>query len=78
MIRVLHVMVYFGLWCFTPLSTTFQLYRGGQLYWWIKPEYPQTTNDITQVTDKRYQIILYRVHLAMNAVPTDNVSGDRH
>jgi hypothetical protein len=54
------------LFCLTPLSTL--LNCGSQLCWCRKPVYPEKTTDITQITDKLYHIMFYRVHLSWTGI----------
>jgi hypothetical protein len=67
-----------GLWCLTPLSTIFKLYRGCQFYWWRKPEYPEKTTNLSQVTDKLSSHSVVSSTHRLSGIRTHNISGDRH
>jgi len=63
-IRYIVMLLFQGLWlwCLTPLSTIFRLYRGSQIHWLRNP----------------YHTMLYQLHLAISGIRTHNFSGDKH
>jgi hypothetical protein len=64
-LKIMHTKKVWSIICLTPLSKIFQL-----LLLWRELEYPEKSTDLSQVTDKLYHIMFYRVHLAMNGVQT--------
>jgi hypothetical protein len=45
--------------CLIVFNATFNNISVISYYWWRKPENPEKTTDLSQVTDKLYHIMLY-------------------
>ena len=67
-----------GLWIMVFNATFTEFYRGGQYYWWRKPEYPEKTTNLLQVTDNLCHIMLISRAPRLSRIRTHTISGDRH
>ena len=64
--------------CLLPLSTIFQLYHGGQFYWWRKLEYTEKTTDLPQVTNKSKKFISTHVKICTQLTENSKYAGKNH
>ena len=54
-----------------------KLYCGSQFYWWRKPEYPEKTTNLSQVTETLSHKVLSSTP-RLSGIQTHNFSGDKH
>jgi len=52
--------------CLIMFNTTFNYIS--VISWWRKPEDTEKTTDMSQVTDKLYHMMLYRIYLVLSGI----------
>ena len=62
LVNIFIFLTYCGdLWCSMPFFNNISVIS--QFYWWRKPENPEQTTNLPEVSDKLYHIMLYRLRL---------------